>query len=106
MKLSHTEDTPDHLLIYIFENLPQEFTVGICHKNLPRLFTARICHRTLPWLFAVSICKQILFCICEQILFVLKKTIFICVQSFSYLFSLLTVFIVVIAVAVMGHRSS
>ena len=54
--------TPHHLLLYIFENLPQEFAVRICRNNLPWLFAARICRRNLPaicsenlpWLFAVG----------------------------------------------------
>ena len=87
-------------------NLPWEFAVGICHKNLLQKFAMGICHRNLPWLFAVGcVCTRILFCICEQILFICKQTFFICEQIFLFVkFSFLTVFLFVIAVAVMGHH--
>ena len=71
-------------------NLPQEFPVAICRENLPQEFVVEICLGYLPWIFCI--CKQILFCICEQ------KFLFV-------RFSLLTVFLFVIVVAVMGHRS-
>ena len=91
---------------------------GICHSYLPWEFTAAICRGFLPWefewLFAVilfCVCKQTFF-LCEQILFLSKKiffnwklTFFICEQNLLFMnISLLTVFPIVTAVAVMGHR--
>ena len=118
VNLSHTEDTPHNLLLYIFKNFPWEFAARICRGYLPpefaaeifrgnlsREFAAGICHGYLPWVFAVCICKEILFCICEQILFIWKQTLLICGQYFLFVrFSLLIVFLFVIAVAVMCHR--
>ena len=61
VKLSHTEDTPHHHLLYIFENLPQEVALWICCKNLPWLFATRIyrgyCRENMPQELVVAICR-------------------------------------------------
>ena len=104
MRLSHTEVTTHHLLLYMFQNLLREFAVAIWRRNLPWEFAARICRRNLPWVFAGCTCKQICFSTCKQILFIWKQTFFIREQNFFVRSSLLTVFLFAIAVAVMGHR--
>ena len=97
------------------ENWPQDFAVGICRRNLPWLFATRIFLRNLLWKFTVAISsgffvfsrKSFFFFVCEQILFIWKQTFFVCDVSKTFLFvrfSLLTVFVFVIAVAVMSQR--
>ena len=82
---------------------PQKFAVAICCENLPQEFAVEICHGYLPRVFRIF--KQIVFCLCEQILFIWKLVFFICEQNFFICeIFLLTVFLFVIAVAVMGHR--
>ena len=83
------------------ENLPQEFAVGICCKNLLWLFASRICHGYLPFVFVsnsffVYVSKS---CLYESKPFLHVGKTFLFVR-----FSSLTVFLFVIAVAVMGHH--
>ena len=122
MKLSHTEDsfTPSSVL-HIWEfavaicrkNLPQEFAVGICRRYLLWLFAARICRGSLPWESAVAIFRGC-FVYTSQSFFVYvskfclyggKPFYYVCKTFWCVRFSLLTVFLLAIVVAVMGHRS-
>ena len=102
--------TPHHLLIYVFQNSPWEFSVGNCHKILPWLFATRICRRNFPSLFPWNfcICKQMFFLYMWANLVCIKQTFFICEQKFfscDIFFINLTVFHFVIAMAVMGHHT-
>ena len=105
VKFSYTEDysTPSSTL-----HVP-EFAAGICRENLPWLFAARIGRRNLPRKFAAEICRGYLrwvFCICKHILSCLygRKPFLYVSKTFLFVrFSLLTVFLFVIAVAAMGH---
>ena len=97
--------TPHHFLFYIVENLPCEFAATICRGYLPREYAAGIC-----WLFAPRICRGYLpwvFCI------YVTKSCFYESKPFSYVsktflllrFSLSAVFLFVVALAVMDHRT-
>ena len=96
--------------------LQWDFFAAICHGFLRWRFAAAICRGFLPWEFAVRICRSCmswefavgLFCVCNQNFFLCEQTFFKCEQNF-FLFmriSLLTVFLLVIAVKVMGHRTA
>ena len=131
VKLSHTEDsfTPSSVL-HIWEfaagicrgYLPQEFAAGICRGDLPQEFAVRICRRNLLWVFATRICRRNLpwlfsvgFCIYKAILFFVylsksclyggKPFLYVCKTFWFVRFFLLTVFLLVIVMAIMGHRS-
>ena len=95
--------------------LPWEIVAAICHGVLPWEFTVAICRENLLWLFAVG-----LFCVCKQTSFLCEQIFLFCNQSFliesksflyvskTFLFmkiSLSAVFLFVIAVAAMGHRT-
>ena len=86
--------------------LSLEFAVIICRGFLPWEFAAAICRSYLPWLFVVGflcVCKQTFF-LCEQILFLCQQIFFNWAKLILFMrISLLTVFLFVIAVAVMGH---
>ena len=105
----------------------RESAVGICRENLPWLFPAKICRRNLPWEFAATICPENLpqefaVGICSDYLpfvFVRKsfsgyvsksclyesKPFLYVSKAFLFVrFSLLTVFLAVIAMAVMGNN--
>ena len=106
---------------------PQDFSVGICRRNLPWLFAAKICRRILPWKFAAGICsgnvpQKFAVAICCGFFVFLSKSFFVyasksclyrskpfwCLSKmFLFVrFSLLAVFLFVIAVVVMGHRKN
>ena len=86
-----------------------------CNGYFPCKYTVAICRWNLPQLFAVG-----LFCVCKQNFFLCEWNFFLCKQTFlnwkqtffiweqnffSFMrISFLTVFLFVIAVAVMGHR--
>ena len=105
--------TPHHLLLYIFENLPWLFAARICRKNLPQEFAVAICLENLPQEFAVAICPGIFVFVSKSSFVYVSKSCFYQSKPFLYVsktfffgrFSLLTVFLFVIAVAVMGHRT-
>ena len=91
--------------------LPWEFAVAFCCRNSPLLFAVRICRGCLPWLCFVCVSIIItfiisnLFSVWANPFFVNKS--FLIIESKIFLFmriSLLTVFLFVIAVAVMGYR--
>ena len=122
VKLFHTEDssTPSSVL-HIWEfavaicrkNLPWGFAAGICRGNLPQVFAVAICCQNLPWEFAVAIFRGF-FVYTSQSFFVYvsksclyggKPFLYVCKTFWFVRFSLLTVFLLVIVVAVMGHRS-
>ena len=107
VKLSYIEDysTPSSTL-----HVP-EFAAGICRENLPWLFAARVGGRNLPQKFAVAICGGF-FVFVSTFFFVYviksclygKKPFLYVSKTFLFVrFSLLTVFLFVIAVAAMGH---
>ena len=120
VKLSHTEvSTPLHVrefAVRIFrKNLPWLFEAGTCHGNLSQEFAVVICHENLPQDFAVAIfCVNLPFAFVSESSFLyvnkscyMKGNLF-CMWAKLFLFarfSLLTVFLFVIAVAVMGHRT-
>ena len=90
-------------------NVPQLFGVGICRIYVPWLFAVGLfCGGDLPQLFALGlfcVCKQT-FLLCERIFFFVSKA-FLYEQNF-FLFkriSFLAVFLFVIAVAVIDHRT-
>ena len=83
----------------------------ICRENLPWLFAARIGGRNLPQKFAVAICGGF-FVFVSTFFFVYviksclygRKPFLYVSKTFLFVrFSLLTVFLFVIAVAAMGH---
>ena len=106
-------------------NLSSEFATRICCGYLPREFATRIYRQNLPQELAVELCRKnlpqnIAAKICS-VFFVFESKCFIVNVSKSYLyerkpflnvnknflfvrFSLLTVFLFVIAVVVTGHR--
>ena len=91
--------THHHLPHYIFENLPQDFAVRLCRRNLPWKFAVAICPGFFVFVsksFFVYVSKSCL-CRSKNFLFVSKTFLFV-------RFSLLTVFLFVIAVVVMGDR--
>ena len=123
VKLSHIEVycTPSSALHI------REFVVGICCESLPWLFAERICRNNLSWEFATRIChgylpREFAVAICRGFFVFVSKSIFVYVRKsclhgskpFLYLskfflsvrFCLLTVFLFVIVVAVMGPRTS
>ena len=83
VKLSHTEDSPHHLLLYVLEN----FAMGICRENLPWLFAARICRGYLPREFAarrgffIFVSKSFFICVSKSCLYE-SKPFFICEKNF------------------------
>ena len=90
---------PNHLLYCIFENLPWEFAARICRGYLPREFAVAICRR-----FFVFISKFFFVYVSKSCLYGGKPFLYVCKTFWFVRFSLLTVFLLVIVVAVMGHR--
>ena len=93
----------------------REFAVGICLRNLPWEFAARICRDYLSQEFAVAICraylpvafvsKSFFVYVHRSCLYENKPFLYVSKTFLFVIFSLLTVFLFVIAVAVMGHRN-
>ena len=89
-----------------------EFPVGICRGYFPREFAVGICRRNLPWELAVAICRGFFVYICESFFAYMSKSclyrdkpfVYVCKTFWFVRFSLLTVFLLVIVVVVMGHR--
>ena len=85
----------------------------ICCGNLPWLFAAGICRRNLPWEFAAAVCRGIFVFVRKSFFVYVSKSCLYGSKPFLYVsktclfvrFSLLTVFLFDIVVAVMGHRS-
>ena len=100
---------PQDLLYCIFENLPWEFDVAICRRNLPWEFAAGICRGYLPWEFAlgffVYISESFFVYASKSCLYGDKPFLYVCKTCWFVRFSLLTVLLLVIVVAVMGHRT-
>ena len=101
--------------LYMFENLPWEFSARTCRGYLRQELAMGICHENLPQDFAVAIfCVDLPFAFVSESSFLyvnkscyMKGNLF-CMWAKLFLFarfSLLTVFLFVIAVAVMGHRT-
>ena len=94
--------------------LQEMFAMTFCRGNLQQLFAVAICCAYLPLVCFVYVNKPFflcrgIFCLCKQSFFNWKKIFFIWEQIFLTEFmrtSFLTVFIFVIAVAVMGHRNT
>ena len=96
-------------------NLPREFAMAICHENLSWKFAAGICRGYLPWEFAAGICRGFLpFVFVSKSFFVYvskccldesKPFLYVSKTLLFVRFSLLTVFLFVIAVAPMAHRT-
>ena len=99
VKLSYAEDYY-HLLHDIFENLPWEFAVAICRRILPWEFAAGICRG-----FFVFVSKTFFVYVSKSCLYGSKPFLHVSKTFLFVRFSLLTVFLFVIAVAVMGHRT-
>ena len=84
----------------------------ISRGNLRWLFAVGICRRNLPWEFAVAICRGFFVYICESFFVYMSKSclyggkpfVYVCKTFWFVRFSLLTVFLLVIVVVVMGHR--
>ena len=106
--------------------LPQLFAVAICRGSFTCLFAVGICHGYLQWIFAVGIfCSYLPWefagAICRGFFLYVSKSSLVCASKFclygskpfldvrkSFLFvkcSLLKVFLFLIVVAVMGHRT-
>ena len=83
------------------ENLPQEFAVAICRENLPQQFAVGICRGYLPFVF---VRKSFYLYVSKPCLYESKAFLYMSKTFLFVRFSLLTVFLFVIAVAVMGHR--
>ena len=89
-----------------------EFALEICRGNLPQEFAVGICCRNLPWLFAASICRGFFAYISESFFVYVSKSclhggkpfLYVCKTFWFVRFSLLTVLLLVIVLAVMGHR--
>ena len=123
VKLSHIEVycTPSsalHIREFVVgiccESLPWLFAERICRNNLSWEFAAGICHGYLPWEFAVAICRGGFVFVSKSIFVYVRKSCllgskpFLCLSKtfLSVRFCLLTVFLFVIVVAVMGPRTS
>ena len=89
-----------HLLCGIFENLPWLFAARICCRNLPWEFTAGICRG-----FFVYTSESFFVYVSKSCLYGGKPFLYVCKTFWFVRFSLLTVLLLVIAVAVMGHRN-
>ena len=102
-----------HLLHYIFENLPWEFAAKNCRGYLPREFTAGIFRGNFSQQFSVAICHRFFVFVSKSFFvygrksclyeskpfFICERNVFICEIFF------ITVFLFAIAVAVVGHRT-
>ena len=80
--------------------LPQEFAAGICRGNLPQVFAVRICRG-----FFVYTSESFFVCVSKSCLYGGKPFLYVCKTFWFVRFSLLTVLLLVIVVAVMGHRN-
>ena len=93
--------------------LPWVFGAAVCRGNLPPLFAVGICRDYLPWLFSVVICREVFVNVSKSFFVYVSKSClygskpFLDVsETFLFMrFSLLMMFIFVIAMAVMGHRN-
>ena len=96
VKLSHTEDcsTPSSVL-HIWE-----FAVAICRKNLLQEFAAGICRG-----FFVYTSESFFVYVSKSCLYGGKPFLYVCKTFWFVRFSLLIVLLLVIVVAVMGHRN-
>ena len=81
-------------------NLSQEFAVTICRENLPQEFALEICRG-----ISVFVSKTFFVYVSKSCLYGSKTFLYVSKTFLFVRFSLLTVFLFVIAVAVMGHRS-
>ena len=96
------------LFIFTHETLPHR---GLLHTIFCIAYV-RICRRYLPWLFAVRICRGFFVYISESFFVYVSKSclyggkpfLYVCKTFWFVRFSLLTVLLLVIVVAVMGHR--
>ena len=88
-------------------NLPWLFAAGICRGFLPREIAVGICRRNLPWLFAVDffvyISESFFVYVSKSCLHGGKPFSYVCKNFWFVRFSLLTVLLLVIVVAVIGH---
>ena len=92
--------------------MPREFAAGIYSGNLPQEFAVAICRENLSQEFAVAICRMFFVFVSKSFFLYVSKSCLYERKPFLYVsktflfvrFSLLTVFLFVIAVAVMGHR--
>ena len=95
--------------------LPWELATAVCRGDLSQLFAVAFCCGNLPQLFAVGLFvygNKPFFCMREFLFFFVNKLFLIERKPFLYEsktsfmgISFLTVFLFVIAVAVMGHRA-
>ena len=76
--------------------LPQEFAAGICRGNLPQVFAVGFLYiQANPFLY-----------MWVNLVYMEANLFYMCAKLFWFVrFSLLTVLLLVIAVAVMGHRN-
>ena len=96
------------LFIFTREALPHR---GLLHTIFCIAYL-RICHGNLLWLFAAGICRGFFVYISESFFVYVSKSclyggkpfLYVCKTFWFVRFSLLTVFLLVIVVAVMGHR--
>ena len=110
------------LFIFTSEALPHRgllYTIfyiaylRICRGNLLREFAVAICRRKLPWEFAVAICRWFFVYVSKCFFVYVSKSCLYGSKPFLYMsktfwfvrFSLLTVFLFAIAVAIMVHRN-
>ena len=89
-----------HLLCCIFENLRWLFAARICCRYLPWEFTAGICRG-----FFVYTSESFFVYVSKSCLYGGKPFLYVCKTFLFVRFSLLTVLLLVIVVAVMGHRN-
>ena len=83
-------------------NLPRELAVAICRENLPQEFAVAICRGYLPFVFVI---KSFFVYVSKSCLYERKPFLYVSKSFLFVRFSLLTMFLFVIAVAVMGHRT-
>ena len=83
--------------------LPQEFAAAFCREKLPWEFAAEICRGYLPWVFFVYISESFFVYVSKSCLHGGKPFSYVCKNFWFVRFSLLTVLLLVIVVAVIGH---
>ena len=94
---------PQEFAVAIYrENLPQEFVVAICRENMPQEFPVAIYHGSLPFEF---VSKSFFVYVSKSCLYGSKPFSYVSKTFWFVRFSLLAVFLFVIAVAVMGDRT-
>ena len=84
-------------------NLPWLFAAGICRGFLPREIAVGICSRNLPWVFFVYKSESFFVYVSKSCLHGGKPFSYVCKNFWFVRFSLLTVLLLVIVVAVIGH---